>query len=41
MTQLFAKIEAPVLRDVAIRWPDGTPVETFRRACPTSISASR
>ncbi len=26
MTSLFARIEAPVLRDVAIRWADGTPV---------------
>jgi Ca-activated chloride channel family protein len=34
MTQLFAKIEAPVLRDVAIRWPDGTPVETFPARVP-------
>ena len=34
MAQLFAKIEAPVLRDVAIRWPDGTPVETFPARVP-------
>jgi len=34
MGQLFAKIEAPVLRDVAIRWPDGTPVETFPARVP-------
>lgn len=34
MTQLFAKIESPVLRDVAIRWPDGTPVETFPSRVP-------
>jgi Ca-activated chloride channel family protein len=34
MSQLFAKIEAPVLRDVAIRWPDGTPVETFPARVP-------
>ena len=34
MTQLFARIEAPVLRDVAIRWPDGTPVETFPARVP-------
>jgi len=34
MTALFAKIEAPVLRDVAIRWPDGTPVETFPARVP-------
>ncbi len=34
MATLFAKIEAPVLRDVAIRWPDGTPVETFPARVP-------
>jgi Ca-activated chloride channel family protein len=34
MGALFAKIEAPVLRDVAIRWPDGTPVETFPPRVP-------
>jgi Ca-activated chloride channel family protein len=34
MTGLFAKIEAPVLRDVEIRWPDGTPVETFPSKVP-------
>lgn len=34
MTRLFAKIEAPVLRDVSIRWPDGTPVETFPARVP-------
>lgn len=34
MTRLFAKIEAPVLRDVSIRWPDGTPVETFPDRVP-------
>jgi Ca-activated chloride channel family protein len=34
MTRLFAKIEAPVVRDVAIRWPDGTPVETFPARVP-------
>lgn len=34
MTALFAKIEAPVLRDVSIRWPDGTPVETFPAKVP-------
>jgi Ca-activated chloride channel family protein len=33
MTRLYAKIEAPVLRDVAIRWADGTPVET----CPARV----
>ena len=34
MARLFAKLESPVLRDVAIRWPDGTPVETFPRQVP-------
>jgi Ca-activated chloride channel family protein len=34
MSQLFAKIEAPVLRDVQVRWPDGTPVETFPPRVP-------
>jgi Ca-activated chloride channel family protein len=34
MTKLFAKIESPVLKDVAIRWPDGTPVETFPARVP-------
>jgi len=34
MTQLFEKIESPVLRDVSIRWPDGTPVETFPAKVP-------
>lgn len=34
MARLFAKIEAPVLRDVAIRWADGTPVETFPARVP-------
>jgi Ca-activated chloride channel family protein len=34
MSQLFAKIESPVLRDVSIRWPDGTPVETFPPRVP-------
>lgn len=34
MTALFEKIEAPVLRDVAIRWPDGTAVETFPARVP-------
>ncbi|MEO7741949.1 MAG: marine proteobacterial sortase target protein [Usitatibacter sp.] len=34
MSRLFAKIEAPVLRDVTIRWPDGTPVETFPSRVP-------
>ncbi|MGE0356007.1 MAG: marine proteobacterial sortase target protein [Burkholderiales bacterium] len=34
MSALFAKIESPVLKDVAIRWPDGTPVETFPARVP-------
>jgi Ca-activated chloride channel family protein len=34
MVQLFAKIEAPVLRDVSIRWADGSPVETFPARVP-------
>ena len=34
MSRLFAKIEAPVLRDVTIRWPDGTAVETFPARVP-------
>jgi len=34
MTQLFTKIEAPVLRDVSIKWPDGTAVETFPARVP-------
>ena len=34
MAALFEKIEAPVLRDVSIRWPDGTPVETFPARVP-------
>jgi Ca-activated chloride channel family protein len=34
MTRLFAKIEAPVLRDVSIRWSDGAAVETFPRRVP-------
>jgi len=34
MTRLFAKIESPVLKDVSIRWPDGTPVETFPARVP-------
>ena len=34
MAALFEKIEAPVLRDVAIRWPDGTDVETFPTRVP-------
>jgi Ca-activated chloride channel family protein len=34
MTQLFARIEAPVLRDVALRWADGTPVQTYPERVP-------
>jgi Ca-activated chloride channel family protein len=34
MASLFAKIESPVLKDVAIRWPDGSPVETFPPRVP-------
>lgn len=34
MSRLFAKIEAPVLRDVTIRFADGTPVETFPAQVP-------
>jgi len=34
MSRLFAKIEAPVLRDVTIRFTDGTPVETFPAQVP-------
>jgi len=34
MGALFAKIEAPVLQDVAITWPDGSPVETFPARIP-------
>jgi len=34
MAGLFAKIAAPVLRDVALRWPDGTVVETFPPRVP-------
>ncbi len=34
MTRLFARIEAPVLRDVAIRFADGTAVETFPARIP-------
>jgi Ca-activated chloride channel family protein len=34
MTRLFAKIESPVLRDVAIRFADGTPVETYPAQVP-------
>jgi Ca-activated chloride channel family protein len=34
MSRLFAKIESPVLRDVRIHWPGGTPVETFPAQVP-------
>ncbi|MBC8024188.1 MAG: marine proteobacterial sortase target protein [Burkholderiales bacterium] len=34
MSQLFARIEAPVLRDVLIRWSDGTPLATFPDRVP-------
>jgi Ca-activated chloride channel family protein len=34
MTALFGKLEAPVLQDVAITWPDGTAVETFPARVP-------
>jgi Ca-activated chloride channel family protein len=34
MAKLFAKIGSPVLKDVSIRWPDGTPVETFPARVP-------
>jgi Ca-activated chloride channel family protein len=34
MAGLFARIESPVLKDVSIRWPDGTPVETFPPRVP-------
>jgi Ca-activated chloride channel family protein len=34
MTQLFSRIEAPVLRDVAIRWADGTPLATYPDRVP-------
>ena len=34
MTALFAKIESPVLKDVSVRWSDGTPVETFPARIP-------
>ena len=34
MRALFAKIEAPVLQDVAVRWADGSAVETFPRRVP-------
>ncbi len=34
MSQLFARIEAPVLRDVLIRWSDGTPLATYPDRVP-------
>ena len=34
MTRLFAKIEAPVLQDVSIRWSDGSAVQTFPARVP-------
>jgi Ca-activated chloride channel homolog len=34
MTQLFARIEAPVLRDVSIQWADGTPLSTYPERVP-------
>lgn len=34
MADLFERIETPVLRDVEVRWPDGTPVETFPPRVP-------
>ena len=34
MTRLFAKIEAPVLQDVQVRWSDGTPLETLPARVP-------
>ena len=34
MTRLFAKIQAPVLQDVSIRWADGSAVETFPPLVP-------
>ena len=34
MAGLFARIGSPVLKDVAIRWPDGTAVETFPPRVP-------
>jgi Ca-activated chloride channel family protein len=34
MGRLFAKIESPVLRDVSIRWPDGSAVETLPAQIP-------
>ena len=34
MTKLFAKIEAPVLQDVQVRWSDGTPLATLPARVP-------
>jgi Ca-activated chloride channel family protein len=34
MGELFAKIEAPVLQDVTITWPDGKPLETYPARVP-------
>jgi len=34
MSALFAKIESPVLKDVSVRWPDGTAVETYPARVP-------
>jgi Ca-activated chloride channel family protein len=34
MSALFGKIQAPVLQDVAVTWPDGTAVETFPARVP-------
>src|SRR5690606_1301462 len=34
MAALFERIESPVLRDVEVRWADGTPVETFPPRVP-------
>jgi Ca-activated chloride channel family protein len=34
MAGLFSKIEAPVLKDVSIKWPDGSDVETFPARVP-------
>jgi len=34
MARLFARIEAPVLTDVSVRWADGTPLATFPERVP-------
>lgn len=34
MSTLFAKITAPVLTDIQLAWPDGTPVETYPTKVP-------